>query len=310
MRLVFMGTPEFAVKSLQTLYNSRHEIAAVVTALDKPRGRGRKVTPSQVKEAALALNLPVLQPKNLKSEDFVNRLGEYQPDLNVVVAFRILPEVVFSLPRLGSVNLHGSLLPKYRGAAPINWAIINGETRTGVTTFLLDKKVDTGAMLLQRETEITPNDNAGSVHDRLMEIGAELLLETVDGLAAGTIKPRAQQDTGATPAPKLSPEMALIDWHKPAAELFNFIRGLSPYPGAYSFLEDKKITILKAEVIGNNNPDQAGKIIDANPREGITIACGSDALRIIEMKPQGKKAMGSAEFVRGYHVEAGSKFQS
>jgi methionyl-tRNA formyltransferase len=305
-----MGTPEFAVKSLQTLYNSRHEIAAVVTAVDKPRGRGQKVTPSPVKETALALNLPVLQPKNLKSRDFVNRLGEYQPDLNVVVAFRILPEVVFSLPRLGSVNLHGSLLPKYRGAAPINWAIINGETRTGVTTFLLDKKVDTGAVLLQREIEIIPDDNAGSVHDRLMEIGAELLLETVDGLAAGTIKPEAQQDTGATPAPRLSPEMAFIDWRKPAAKLFNFIRGLSPYPGAYSFLGDKKIMILKAEVIGLNNPDQAGKIIDASPREGITIACGSDALKIIELKPQGKRAMGSAEFVRGYHVEAGSKFQS
>jgi methionyl-tRNA formyltransferase len=310
MRLVFMGTPEFAVKSLEVLNDSTHEIAAVITAPDKPRGRGRKITPTPVKEAALNYGLPVLQPKNLKSPDFIRQLEEYQPDLNVVVAFRILPEAVFTLPRLGSVNLHASLLPKYRGAAPINWAIIRGETVTGVTTFLLDKSVDTGAILMQREVAIAPDDDAGSVHDRLMEIGAGLLLDTVDGLAGGTIKPQEQPATGATPAPKLSPEIVAIDWLKPAEELFNFIRGLSPYPGAYSVLGERKITILKAEIIRFTGTEQPGTIIDSNPREGLTIACGRNALRIIMMKPQGKKIMGSAEFVRGYHVEAGSKFQS
>ena len=309
MRLVFMGTPEFAVRSLETLHNSAHEIVAVVTAADKPRGRGRKVTPSPVKQAALAMNLPILQPKNLKSPDFIQKLSEYQPDLNVIVAFRILPESVFKLPRLGSVNLHGSLLPKYRGAAPINWAVINGETKTGVTTFLLDKKVDTGAMLMQEEIEITPEDDAGSIHDKMMAIGADLLLQTVDALESGTIRPEPQSNSGATPAPKLTPETGRLDWSRPAVELFNLIRGLSPYPGAYSTLCGKKIIILKCNLIEMNNAGDPGKIITADPKTGITVACGRNALKIIALKPQGKKIMSSEEFVRGYHVQNGHRFE-
>jgi methionyl-tRNA formyltransferase len=310
MRLVFMGTPEFSVKSLRTLYNSHHEIAAVITAVDKARGRGRKVTPSPVKQAALSLGLPVSQPQNLKNQYFVDELGSYQPDLNVVVAFRILPEAVFALPRLGSVNLHASLLPEYRGAAPINWALINGETKTGVTTFLLDKKVDTGAILMQREVEIMPDDDAGSLHDRLMDVGADLLLDTVNGLEKGSLKPKMQGNVDGKSAPKLTVETALINWRQPAEKIVNLIRGLSPYPGAYSLWESKKIIILKSAVEKTHTVAKPGEIIKSSPKEGITVACGTSSLRVLMLKPEGKKAMGSADFVRGYHVKVGSKFKS
>jgi len=310
MRLVFMGTPEFAVKSLTTLYNSPHKIAAVVTAVDKPRGRGRQVAPSAVKQKAIDLGLPILQPSNLKSPKFAEELKSYSPDLNVVVAFRILPESIFSLPRLGSINLHASLLPAYRGAAPINWAIINGETKTGVTTFLLDKQVDTGAVLMQREIEITPDDDAGSLHDKLMDKGAELLLQTIDGLEGGTLKPIKQESAQFSPAPKLTAETAKIDWALPAEKVVNLIRGLSPYPGACSYLDSNKIIFLKAQNAALEPHGKPGQIINSSPKDGITIACGTDAVQILKLKPQGKKVMSSAEFVRGYHVEIGYCFQN
>ncbi len=309
MRLIFMGTPEFAIKSLETLHRSKHDIVAVVTAPDKPRGRGRKIMPTAVKKAALEMGLPVLQPSNLKSQKFVDELKDLNPDLNVVVAFRILPEVVFKLPKYGSVNLHGSLLPKYRGAAPINWAIINGEKTTGVTTFLLDKKVDTGAILLQKSVDISAVDDAGTIHDKLMDIGAELLLKTVDGIDDGSLKPATQNDIEASPAPKLTPETGKINWSENSEKLFNLIRGLSPYPGAYGYLKSKKIIILKCDIIGADNNKRHGEIIESDQKTGITVACGEGALKIITLKPQGKTEMGSAEYVRGYHVEVGDRFE-
>jgi len=260
MRLVLMGTPEFATESLKCLNASKHDV------MDKPRGRGRKIMPSAVKETALELGLPIYQPTNFKSNEFIDQLTGCNPDLNVVVAFRILPESVYSLPRFGSINLHASLLPKYRGAAPINWALINGETKTGLTTFLLDKKVDTGDLLLQSEIEITADDNFGSLHDKLMTAGAELLLETIDGLESGRLKSRVQSQNGVSPAPKLT------------------------------------------SLAENSAEDEPGTVIESSPGKGITIACGEDALAIDQLKPQGKRLMGSAEYVRGYHVKVGDRF--
>lgn len=308
MRLIFMGTPQFAVKSLETLYKSKHDIAAVITAPDRPCGRGRKVKQSAVKKAAIEMNIPVMQPANLKNTEFIGKLKDLNPDLNVVVAFRILPEVVFKLPRYGSVNLHGSLLPEYRGAAPINWAIINGETTTGITTFLLSRKVDTGAILLQERVDIAQDDDAGSVHDKLMDVGAQFLLKTVDGLEDGSLKPVAQSDRESTPAPKLTSNTGLINWTEKSAKISNLIRGLSPYPGAYSNLKSKKIIILKSEIISAKSNNRPGEIIEADPKKGITVASGDGALKIITLKPQGKKVMSSADYIRGYHVEVGDKF--
>lgn len=308
MRLVFMGSPDFAVRSLKLLHSSRNQILTVVTAPDKPRGRGRKVAPTPVKVAALEMEIPVLQPKNLKAMSFVNALKALNPDLNVVVAFRILPEIVFSLPRYGSLNLHASLLPKYRGAAPINWALINGESCTGLTTFLLRREVDSGDILLQREVKIAPDDDFGSLHDKMAEIGAKLLLESIDGIEKGKLKPRPQSHEGASFAPKLNPQIGLIDWNLPAEKILNLIRGLSPYPGAYSFLGEKKVIFLKGEVVRGDFHVVPGTVTDCNVKDGFTIACGRDALKVLVLKPQAKMAMGSADFVRGYHVKNGEKF--
>ena len=310
MRVVFMGTPDFAVESLRKLHESHHNVIAAVTAVDKPQGRGRKITPSPVKRAALEMNLPVLQPRNLKSANFIDKLKNFNPDLIAVVAFRILPEEVFSLPPRGSINLHASLLPRYRGAAPINWALINGDTETGVTTFLLNKKVDTGAILLQLPVAIAPDDDYGSLHDRLMTAGADLLLETIDGLESGSLTPKPQSSEQASPAPKLIPETGRIDWHKPAPEIVNLIRGLAPRPGAYGFLNGKKIIILKARAIAGDEDAEFGMIIKADRKTGLTIKCGEGAVEIITLKPQGKKAMKSEEYVRGNHVENGGRFDS
>lgn len=310
MRLVFMGSPDFAVESLELLNKSNHHILTVVTAPDKPRGRGRKVSPTPVKVEALKLGLPFLQPKNLKAKDFLESLKDLEPDLNVVVAFRILPEVVFSLPTFGSVNLHASLLPQYRGAAPINWVLIHGETHTGLTTFLLKKRVDTGDILLQREVEITPEDDFGSLYDRMAKEGAKLLLETIDGIEKGSIVSCPQNQKGATIAPKLTPETGLINWNLPAEKILNLIRGLSPVPGAYSFTCDKKIIFLKAALVKKDITADVGSVIDSDPKKGFIVACGQKALEVLVLKPQGRRVMGSAEYVRGYHVKIGDRFSS
>lgn len=308
MRLIFMGTPRFAVPAFEKLINSKHHVVAVVTAPDKPRGRGQVLNPTPVKEAAMKTDLPILQPANLKSMKFLEELKKFEPDLNVVVAFRILPEAVFVLPKYGSINLHGSLLPAYRGAAPINWAIINGENKTGLTTFLLQRKVDTGDILMKREVVIEPEDDFGSLHDKMSIAGAELLLESIDALEQGKTNAIPQDKTQGSLAPKLTPQTGAIDWNRSAKEIHNLIRGLSPYPGAYSMLDGKKIKILKSAILENFRQVPPGTITVADSKTGLEVACKEGALLILQLKPEGKKAMGSAEFVRGYHVEKGKEF--
>lgn len=308
MRLIFMGTPQFAVPALEKIHNSKHQIVMVVTAPDKPRGRGRKIGPTPIKEAAIRFGLPVLQPENLKTSTFLEQLMALNPDLNVVVAFRILPESAFSLPRHGSVNLHASLLPKYRGAAPINWAIINGETKTGLTTFLLKKQVDTGDILMQREIDIAEDDDFGSLHDKMAILGANLLMETIDAVESGSIRPKPQDKNMGTAAPKLTPATGLINWTLPASQIHNLVRGLSPVPGAYSILSGKKMIFIKANAIDDIKHAAPGTIIEADARSGMVVVCGQGALSVLLLKPEGKRVMGSAEFVRGYNVKVGNQF--
>jgi methionyl-tRNA formyltransferase len=303
-----MGTPQFAVPAFEKLLKSKHQVVAVVTAPDKPRGRGQVLSPTPVKEAALEANLPILQPTNLKSPEFLNMLKQFDPDLNAVVAFRILPEAVFSMPKYGSMNLHASLLPAYRGAAPINWAIINGETITGLTTFLLQKKVDVGDIIMKRQVAIRPDDNFGSLHDKMSLAGADLLLESIDALEKGKVEAIPQDEAQGSAAPKLTPQTGSINWNRPAKEIHNLVRGLSPFPGAYSRLDGKKLIILKSEIKENLTQVKPGTITIADSKIGLVVACQEGALHILQLKPEGKKVMGSAEYVRGYHVEKGKEF--
>ena len=247
-RIVFMGTPEFAVASLDALVNEGFNIVGVVTAPDKPAGRGMKVSESAVKKYAVMRNLKILQPEKLKNPDFLQELKNLNADLQVVVAFRMLPEVVWNMPPLGTINVHASLLPKYRGAAPINWAIINGETETGVTTFKLTHEIDTGNILLQKKIQIADDQIAGEVHDKLMKEGAELLVETIRKMISNDIEEKKQQTTGhAIHAPKIFTDTCRIDWNRTVAEVHNLVRGLSPYPGAFTELEGKTLKIFRSE---------------------------------------------------------------
>ncbi len=301
MNIIFMGTPDFSIPSLKALVESRHNVVAVVTAPDKERGRGRKVTFTPVKEFALEHNIPVLQPEKLKgNEEFVEQLKRYNTDLYVVVAFRILPKEVFTIPPKGSFNLHASLLPKYRGAAPIQWALINGETETGLTTFKLAEKVDTGNIYLQRKLEIKPEDNFETLHDRLSELGAQVVMETVELIDSCDYVLQEQDDSLASPAPKITKEIAKIDWHKPAVEVHNLIRGLSPVPGAYFFLHDKMTKIYKSEVVERDDlkPSEI-----YHTKKELVIGCGKNALSVLELKQEGRKRMGVEEFLRGFRFE-------
>ena len=308
MRLIFMGTPDFAIPSLKKLIQSRHEIIGVLTAFDKPKGRGRKLSESPVKRFALEHNLKVLTPENLKDEAFVKTLKELRPDLMVVVAFRILPEVVFSLPPLGTINLHASLLPKYRGAAPINWALMNGENKTGLTTFFIRKKVDTGDLILQREIEIHPEENFGELHDRMAQVGADVLFETVELIERGEVKALKQDDAFATPAPKITPEHCRIDWSREAIDIKNQIRGLAPSPGAFTFYRDKILKIFKAQVVGDTQfTDDFGQVLESDKKESLWVRTGRGILSLLEVQPEGKKRMSIEEFVRGYRVKPEEK---
>lgn len=298
MKLIFMGTPGFAIPSLKKLIESRHEIAAVVTAPDKERGRGRKVSFTPVKEFALKNNITVLQPEKLKNnKDFVIDLKNINADLYVIVAFKILPPEVFQIPKYGSFNLHASYLPKYRGAAPIQWALINGDTETGLTTFKLAEKVDTGNIYLQKEVEIFPEDNFETLHDRLSELGAELVLQTVNLIEEGNFELKQQNDSLATPAPKITKEICKIDWNKPAIEIHNLVRGLSPIPSAYFEFEGKLIKIYKTEVV--ERADLKPFRIEQTKNE-LIIGCGKNAIKILELQLEGKKRMGIEEFLRGF----------
>jgi methionyl-tRNA formyltransferase len=303
-----MGTPEFSLPSLKAILQSKHQLLAVITQPDKPRGRGRKLAPSPVKEFCLENHLRVLTPENLKSDDFVSELKNLNSDLMVVVAFRILPEKVFAIPSLGTINLHASLLPRYRGAAPINWAIINDERKTGVSTFFIRKKVDTGDIILQKEVEIHPEETYGELSQRLSLIGSKLLLETLDLIEKGGVKPLTQNDTEATSAPKITPELCQIDWSRPAIEIKNLIRGLSPTPGAYTTQKGKVLKLFKAQVVDETPYSEGfGEVMSADRNKGIEIKTSKGSLRILELQPQSKKRMTGEEFLRGYRVKAGDK---
>jgi len=305
MRLVFMGTPDFAVPSLRKLLEDGHQIVGVVTRPDKPRGRGKHLFPSPVKKEAMAKGLRVLTVENLKDLDFVRSLRQMSPELIVVVAFRILPPQVLTVPPRGVINLHASLLPKYRGAAPINWAIINGEKQTGLTTFFIDDRVDTGDIILQRAVPIGQEETAGELHDRLMSLGAELLSETVSLVESGDFPRRPQPREGASKAPKLKKEDARIDWSKPAEQIRNLIRGTNPRPGAFTHRKGSVLKIHRASALTARQKGAPGEILRADPKDGIWIATGQGALFLSQLQPQDRRPMSSAEFVRGYGVRKG-----
>lgn len=309
LRIVFMGTPDFAVASLKALVDGGYHVVGVVTAPDKPAGRGKKMSVSAVKTYAQENKLPVLQPDKLKDPLFLEELKSWNADLQVIVAFRMLPESVWKMPRLGTFNLHGSLLPQYRGAAPLNWAVINGETKTGVTTFLLDHEIDTGNILFKRETEIGENETVGDVHDRLMEIGANLVTETVDALANGNFKAIPQDGLldkrEIKNAPKIFKEDCKVDWSKDAESIRNLVRGLSPYPTAWTNLvhEDTGNVIpLKLFFVEKTNIEKAikpGEII-SDGKKYLHVGCGNGSLKITDLQAAGKKRMKTEDFLRGF----------
>lgn len=305
MRLVFMGTPEFAIPSLERLIADGHRIVGVVTGPDRPSGRGQRFTPSPVKELAQSHGLSILTPEDLKDRDFLEALREMRPDLIVVVAFRILPPEVLAIPSKGTVNLHASLLPKYRGAAPINWAIINGEAETGVTTFFIDRGVDTGDIILQKTVGIGEEETAGELHDRLKVIGADLLSRTVSCIARGDFPRRPQSLEGAIKAPKLKKDDGRIDWQKSAQQIKYLIRGTNPYPGAFTHRKGSVLKIHRAVVISVESSGRPGEVIRADRKDGITVATGRGLLYLSEVQPEGRRPMSSAEYVRGYDVREG-----
>lgn len=306
MKIIFMGTPEFAVPSLEKIINSQHQVLAVVTGMDKPVGRGQKLSSTPVKQLAIKNNIPVLTPISLKHEQFIASLKTYQADIYVVVAFRILPSSVFSIPEKGTINLHGSLLPKYRGAAPINWAIMNGETKTGVTTFIINKNVDTGAILLTREIEIGINDSAGDLHDRMCIEGADLLMETLNLIEAGKIKPQKQTGEPSL-APKITKDICHIDWTKKATEIYNLVRGLTPFPRPFTFYKGKELKVIRVslEDLNDSNEYKPGEIIKIDNKGKIFVATGEGVVSINELQLESKRKMATEEFLRGYQVDIG-----
>ena len=306
MRIVFMGTPEFAVPSLSILLENNYPIVGVVTVPDKPVGRGQQLLPSRVKQFAIEHQLFVLQPEKLRDESFINQIKSLEPDLIVIVAFRILPKEIFAIPKYGSFNLHASLLPKYRGAAPINWAIINGEKESGVTTFFLEEKVDTGNIILQARVSIGENETAGELHDKLAEVGAEIVLHTVRLVESGKVNPKSQDDSEASPAPKIYKEQCRIDWGKSSLEIHNFIRGLSPKPCAYAYFGDTMLKIYRTQVIKDSVSSSAGSIFKADKQ--LIIAGGDGAVEIIEIQQEGKRKLFAEEFLRGFHLKVGDRF--
>jgi methionyl-tRNA formyltransferase len=302
MRIVFMGTPEFAVASLAAILEAGYPVVGVVTAPDKPAGRGMQLTESAVKRFAREKGLFIMQPEKLREPGFLETLRGLQADLQIVVAFRMLPEVVWNMPPMGTVNLHGSLLPQYRGAAPINWAVINGEKETGVTTFRLVHEIDTGGLLLQERFPIASTDTAGDVHDRMAAIGARLLVRTIDGLAAGTLVEVPQENpSGLKHAPKIFSETGRIDWRRPAVEVYNLIRGLSPFPAAYTELDGKMLKIYRAEwQVHALAPDVAPGVYDTDGKTYLRFATTDGYVRVTELQLEGKKRMAVGDFLRGY----------
>ncbi|CDF57887.1 methionyl-tRNA formyltransferase [Thermobrachium celere] len=305
MKVVFMGTPDFAVPTLKKLIE-KHDVIAVFTQPDKPKGRGQKVQYSPVKEVALEYGIPVLQPNRIKKEvEYIEKLKELNPDVCVVVAYgQILPKEVLDIPKYGCINVHASLLPELRGAAPINWAIINGNKITGITTMQMDVGLDTGDMLLKKEVEILDTDTAGSLHDKLMVVGAELLIETLDKLEKGELTPQKQDDSLATYAPMMDKELGHIDWNKSAREVFNLIRGVTPWPSAYFYYDDKMIKVWRCELVEGFTNEVAGKIVEVN-RDGVKVSCKEGIIILKEIQEQGGKRMDIATYLNGHTFEVG-----
>jgi methionyl-tRNA formyltransferase len=310
LRIVFMGTPEFAVTTLKYIIEAKYNVVGVITAPDRPAGRGRKLQQSAVKEFAVANDLPVLQPTNLKSPEFLEELRALKVNLQVVVAFRMLPKVVWQLPEFGTFNLHASLLPQYRGAAPINWAIINGETLTGASTFFIDEKIDTGKMILQKETPIELKDNVGSLHDRLMILGAELVIDTLDLIKNDKVKTISQKESkGLKEAPKLTKENTRINWSLGATKLYDFIRGLNPYPAAWTVIKNGELELntklYDIEVLVESHDKDAGEIIQEDNK--LKVAVKDGYILVNEIQLPGKRKMKTKELLNGYQVETDAK---
>jgi len=301
LRIIFFGTPDFASFSLEMLLKTGFNIVAVVTAPDKPAGRGLQIQESAVKIMANAHNIPILQPTNLKNEDFIQTLISYKADLQIVIAFRMLPEMVWSLPKLGTFNLHASILPNYRGAAPINHAIINGEESTGVSTFIIEKQIDTGKILLQSKINIEPNDDAKTLHDKLMIEGANIVIKTINGILENKLIPKAQIITGFEKiAPKLSPEFCVINWNKTDTEIRNFVRGLSPYPVSRTFMNQKMFKIFNLEVSNENPKLKEGEWFIQGNR--LFIGTKTKSVEILEIQQEGKKRMKVKDFLTGFRL--------
>lgn len=307
MRIVFMGTPEFAVESLKSLVEAKHEIVGVVTIPDKPAGRGQKLSQSAVKTYAIEHNFRVLQPVKLKDPEFVEQLRSLNAELQVVVAFRMLPEIIWDMPKHGSINLHASLLPQYRGAAPINWPIINGDTETGITTFKLKHEIDTGDIYMQRRIDIEPADNAGTIHDKLMMLGGKMVVETVEIIESGKAIAKDQdvlsQNIDLRPAPKIFKEDGHICWQKPANDIHNLVRGLSPYPAAWTELPDGKGNYLSAKIFKTSVSESKLEIgkIETDGKNFLRIGTADNALNIEELQLSGKKRMETKQFLQGFH---------
>ncbi|GGG99569.1 methionyl-tRNA formyltransferase [Pedobacter zeae] len=302
MKIVFMGTPDFAVASLDALVQANFDIVAVVTAPDKPAGRGQKLNESAVKKYALEKGIPVLQPEKLKKPEFIEELRSYQADLQVVVAFRMLPVVVWSMPAKGTINLHGSLLPQYRGAAPINHAIINGEKESGVTTFFLKEEIDTGNIIMSDSVAIAADETAGDLHDKLMAVGAKLLVKTVHAIEAGEVTEQPQpQSDDLKHAPKIFKEDCKIDWNNPAQTIYNLIRGLSPYPTAFTLLKDKTLKIFKAEIEDKAPGITAGEFL-TDGKTYLKFAAKDGFIKLLDIQYEGKKRMLIEDFLRGMRL--------
>jgi methionyl-tRNA formyltransferase len=306
LRIVFMGTPDFAVASFKSILEAGFKVVGAITAPDRPAGRGRKVQASAVKQFALEHQIKVLQPTNLKDESFLEALRELKADLQVVVAFRMLPKVVWQMPKYGTFNLHASLLPQYRGAAPINWAIINGETETGVTTFFIDDKIDTGSIILQKKEVILPEDNAGTLHDRLMELGASLVVETCQQIVSGTVNRLPQKETeDLKPAHKIHKETCRVDWEAPLEDIHNLIRGLSPYPAAWTHLvnhgKEEAIKIYETQMESKTHKQPNGQLLVE--KKALKVAVSGGYLHILELQLPGKRKMKVSEVLNGLNLD-------
>ena len=305
MKIIFMGTPDFAAASLEALIASRHEIQAVVTQPDKPKGRKGELTPSPVKVIAKREGIKVYQPLKVRDEEFVKTLRAYNPDVMVVVAFgQIIPLSILKMPKFGCVNIHGSLLPKYRGAAPIQWAVLDGEKETGITTILMDEGIDTGDILLKKTIKIDTDETSGSLFDKLMALGAETILETLDELEKGSLTPIKQGESPTAYAKMLTKAMGLIDFTRPAKELDCFVRGMNPWPSAYTLLSGKTLKLWKVRAVEGSG--KAGSVINID-KESFTIACGEGAIEVLEVQLEGKKRMSTGDFLKGSTLNIGQE---